>query len=267
MVYRVLTIAGSDSSGGAGIQTDLKTYSALGIYGMSAITSITAQNTTGVTMIEDISPECVKAQIKACIDDIGVDAVKIGMLSNVGIIEAVGQTLSQYDIKHIVLDPVMVATTGAMLLQPDAKAALIKLLKKATLITPNKAEAEVLADMKITDLDSALKAAEKIATYTDAAILIKGIAPATDLYVKNGTHTLLEGEWIDTTNSHGTGCTMSSAIAAYLARGDNMDMAVKKGKAFISYAIEHALPIGHGSGPTNPLAKVWQLYDSKETEA
>ncbi len=257
MINSVLTIAGSDSSGGAGIQTDLKTYSALGVYGMSAITSITAQNTTGVSMIEDISPECVYAQIKACLDDIGASAIKVGMLSNTAIIKAVDKAFTEYRPKNIVIDPVMVATTGFMLLKEDAVEALIALLKHATLITPNKSEAEVLAKFKMENRESAKAAAHEIAKYTNGAILIKGVEPAVDLYYADNHFEFLEGEWIDNTNSHGTGCTLSSAIASYLAQGFALEEAVCKGKAFITEAIKHGLPIGKGSGPTNPLYNVW----------
>lgn len=258
MLKTVLTIAGSDSSGGAGIQTDLKTYSALGVYGMSAITSITAQNTTGVSMIQDITADCVYAQIKACLDDIAADAIKVGMLSNADIITAVERAFVDYQPKNIVIDPVMVATTGFMLLKEDAVKALIHLLKYATLITPNKSEAEVLADCKIDSREAAEQAALKIAELCDCAILIKGVEKAVDLYYANGKFEYLTAEWVDNTNSHGTGCTLSSAIAAYLARGIELDEAVKKGKAFITEAIRAGLPIGAGSGPTNPLYAVWR---------
>ncbi len=257
----VLTIAGSDSSGGAGIQTDLKTFSAHGVYGMSAITSITAQNTTGVSMIEDISPECVYAQIRACVEDIGTDAVKVGMLSNAGIIKEVDRAFSELELKNIVIDPVMVATTGFMLLKDDAKDALIDLLKYAKIITPNKAEAEVLADMKISDRKSALDAAEKISKFTVGAILIKGVEKAVDLFYTPDYHEFLEAEWVDNTNSHGTGCTLSSAIASNLANGMELIEAVKAGKNFITEAIRHGLPIGYGSGPTNPLYAVWEKIE------
>ncbi len=258
MIKKVLTIAGSDSSGGAGIQTDLKTYSALGVYGMSAITSITAQNTTGVSMIEDISPDCVYAQIKACLDDIGSDAIKVGMLSNASIIKAVEKAFIDYQPANVVIDPVMVATTGFMLLKEDAVEALINLLKYAVLITPNKAEAEVLAGIKINSQKAAEDVAQNIAQFTKAAVLIKGVERAVDLLYKDGKISYLTAEWVDNTNSHGTGCTLSSAIAAYLAQGYPLGEAVQKSKIFITEAIRAGLPIGKGSGPTNPLYKVWQ---------
>ncbi len=258
MVKSVLTIAGSDSSGGAGIQTDLKTFSALGVYGMSAITSITAQNTTGVSMIEDISADCVYAQIKACLEDIGASAIKVGMLSNAPIIAAVNRAFDDYKPTNVVIDPVMVATTGFMLLKEDAVDALIELFKYASLITPNKSEAEVLAGIKINDWQTAERAALKISEHTNSAILIKGVAQAADLYYRDGAFQQLLGEWVDNTNSHGTGCTLSSAIAAYLARGLTLDQAVQKGKTFITEAIRAGLPIGAGSGPTNPLYAVWR---------
>lgn len=259
MVKKVLTIAGSDSSGGAGIQTDLKTYSALGVYGMSAITSITAQNTTGVSMIEDISPECVFAQIKACIEDIGTDAIKVGMLSNAGIIKIVDKAFSEYRPENIVIDPVMVSTTGYMLLKKDAEEALVKLLRYAAIVTPNKSEAEVLAGLKISDKNSALEAAKSISKFTKGAILIKGVEKAVDLLYMGENFEFLEGKWVDNTNSHGTGCTMSSAIASYLALGLDLEKSVKKAKEYITEAIRHGLPIGKGSGPTNPLYNVWKI--------
>lgn len=258
MIKKVLTIAGSDSSGGAGIQTDLKTYSALGVYGMSAITSITAQNTLGVTMIEDISPECVLKQIEACLDDIGTDAIKVGMLSNSQIINSVAGAFEKYKPSNIVIDPVMVATTGFILLKDDAIAALKKLLNFADLITPNKAEAEVLVDFKIVSDESAIEAAKKLAEFTNGAILIKSISKGRDLIYIDGKYEFIGGRWIETTNSHGTGCTLSSAIASYLALGEDMTSAVKKGKQFITDAIENALAIGKGSGPTNPLWRQWE---------
>lgn len=258
MIKKVMTIAGSDSSGGAGIQTDLKTFSALGVYGMSAITSITAQNTLGVTMIEDISPECVLKQIEACIDDIGVDAIKVGMLSNSEIINSVGEAFKKYQPKNIVIDPVMVATTGFVLLKEDAILALKKLLSFADLITPNKAEAEVLVDFDIVDDKSAVEAAKKLTEFTKGAILIKSVSKGRDLIYINGEYEFIGERWIETTNSHGTGCTLSSAIASYLALGEDMMDAVKKGKKFITDAIENALDIGKGSGPTNPLWEQWK---------
>lgn len=258
MISRVLSIAGSDSSGGAGIQTDLKTFSALGVYGMSAITSITAQNTLGVSMIQDVSPDCVQKQIEACLDDIGADAIKVGMLSNAEIIKAVEASFIKYSPRNVVIDPVMVATTGFYLLKEDAISALKDLLKYAFVITPNKAEAEALSGIEIDGDESAIVVAKELARFTSGAVLIKSVAKGRDLLYADKKAEFIGVDWIETTNSHGTGCTLSSAIASYLALGFSRTEAIKKGKSFITMAIEHALPIGNGSGPTNPLWKTWQ---------
>ncbi len=256
MVKSAITIAGSDSSGGAGIQADLKTFSALGVYGMSVITSITAQNTTGVYMIEDVSKECIYAQIKACFDDIRVYGVKVGMLSNSETIDTLLDAFIEFAPRNIVIDPVMVSTTGSKLLSDDGLSEMKKLFRLATLITPNRREAEALTGISITDLDSAKEAANTLSKMTNGAVLIKGVDKATDLYYKSGKYRVLEGEWIENKDPHGTGCTLSSAIVAYLAQGYILDQAVKMGKEFVTEAIRHGLDIGKGKGPTNPLYRI-----------
>ena len=251
----VLTIAGSDSSGGAGIQADLKTMSAHKVYGMSVITALTAQNTTGVYGICEVPPEFVGLQLDCVFSDIPPDAVKIGMVSSIGIIDIIAAKLRQYGAKHIVLDPVMVATSGSKLLSDDAMQAITaKLFALANIITPNIPEAEVLCGMKINNVGDMYKAAEKISAMTSGSVLVKGghlPDSADDLLYSRGNAAWIHGERIDNPNTHGTGCTLSSAIACNLACGYNMEISVRNAKAYITKAINARLNLGKGSGPLN----------------
>jgi hydroxymethylpyrimidine/phosphomethylpyrimidine kinase len=253
MVFKALTIAGSDSGGGAGIQADLKTFAALDVYGMSAITAITAQNTCGVSAVQAIDAAVVAAQIRAVASDIGVDAAKTGMLFSAEIIAAVAAALRDTGIRQLVVDPVMVATSGDRLLQPEAEATLRTLLMPlATVVTPNLEEAGVLIGHKITSLDEMQAAAEQIVAQGAQAVLVKGghaIVKATDVFYDGQTMELLQGEVIETPNTHGTGCTLSAAIAAYLARGARRLDAIRQAKRYITEALKHSLSIGQGSGP------------------
>ena len=251
----LLTIAGSDSSGGAGIQADLKTFAALGTYGMSVITAVTAQNTCGVTMVQNIDLKVVEAQITAIFDDIRVDAVKIGMLSDKEIIKIIAQKLRFYQPPIIVLDPVMVSKSGFQLLAPDACETLIKeLLPLATLVTPNLPEATVIVGYEVSNKDDMLKAAKDIITLGAKNVLMKGghlQESADDLLYDGREATWFTGERINTKNTHGTGCTLSSALAANLALGLSLPEAVRKSKEYITIAINNALNIGSGCGPTH----------------
>ena len=252
-MHTALTIAGSDSSGGAGIQADLKTMTAQGVYGMSAVTALTAQNTMGVTDILAVPPAFLAAQLDAVFADIPPDAVKIGMVADAALIHVIAEQLDEYDAKNVVVDPVMVATSGARLISEDAVEALIsELLPRAALITPNIPEAEVLADMAITDRTAMTAAAARIHERTHAAVLMKGghsIDDANDLLVDDTGARWFEGRRIATSNTHGTGCTLSSAIASNLARGIDTDTAVAQAKAYLSGALAAGLDLGHGSGP------------------
>ena len=252
-MHTALTIAGSDSSGGAGIQADLKTMTAHGVYGMSAVTALTAQNTTGVTDILAVPPAFLAAQLDAVFADIPPDAVKIGMVADAALIHVIAEKLDEYDAKNVVVDPVMVATSGARLISEDAVEALVsELLPRAALITPNILEAEVLADMAITDRTAMTAAAARIHERTHAAVLMKGghsVDDATDLLVDDTGARWFEGRRIATSNTHGTGCTLSSAIASNLARGIDTDTAVAQAKAYLSGALAAGLDLGHGSGP------------------
>ena len=252
----VLTIAGSDCSGGAGIQADLKTMTAHGVYGMSVITALTAQNTTGVQGILSIPADFVAKQIDSVFSDIRPDAVKIGMMSNVEIIESVAERLKHYEFTNIVLDPVMVSTSRHRLLEPSAEEALIRiLLPMARILTPNLPEAMVLAHCDdITNRDEMLEAAKVIATETGAAILVKGghLADfADDLLYDHGEIHWYSASRIDTDNTHGTGCTLSSAIASGLALGLDLNTAVANAKEYITGALRNDPHLGHGNGPLN----------------
>ncbi len=250
-----LTIAGSDSSGGAGIQADLKTMLATGVYGMSAITALTAQNTMGVTAISEVTPEFLGQQIDAVFTDIFPDAVKIGMTANAELIGVIAERLRFYRAKNIVVDPVTIATSGARLISEEAIAVLKeKLLPMATVITPNIPEAEALSGMKIADKSDKEKAAEYISRAFGCAVLLKGghsINDANDLLYENDGIMWFEGVRIDNPNTHGTGCTLSSAIASNLAKGYDLKNAVKLAKEYISGALSAMLDLGKGSGPMN----------------
>lgn len=255
----VLSIAGSDSSGGAGIQADLKTFSALGVYGMTAITAITAQNTLGVTAIEGISPAMVKAQIEAVFSDITPNAVKIGMLFSKEIIIEVTESLKRNKPKHIVLDPVMISTSGSRLISEEAVEVLIKqLIPIATIITPNRYEAELISGISINSVADVEAVASAILEMGVPAVLIKGghfdSETMTDyLYIKGEKPITLDARMIVSKNTHGTGCTLSSAIASYLALGLPLKHAVNKAKAYLTDALLSGSmnSIGHGHGPMN----------------
>ena len=252
---RVLTIAGSDCSGGAGIQADIKTITAHSMYAMSAITALTAQNTTGVYGVQEVTPDFVAKQIDCIVEDIRPEAVKIGMLSSKEIIEVIAQKIEEYQLENIVLDPVMISTSGSKLISDDAIQTLCsKLMPKATLITPNLHEAACLVGFEIHTKEEMVLAAEKIATFFTGDILIKGghLAQTADdlLYIK-GECIWLEGKKIDNPNTHGTGCTLSSAIACNLAAGYGMKESVEKAKAYVAGAIAANLNLGRGSGPLN----------------
>ncbi len=248
-----LTIAGSDSSGGAGIQADIKTMQANGVYAMSAVTALTAQNTTGVTDILEATPAFLAAELDAVFTDIFPDAVKIGMVSSVALIEVIADKLAEYGARNIVVDPVMVATSGAALLQENAVEALkTRLLPLAALATPNIPEAEILAGMKIASPADMETAARLISERYGCAVLCKGghdLNDANDLLWKDGAARWFNGRRIDNPNTHGTGCTLSSAIASNLAKGMELETAVERAKAYISGALAAMLDLGHGRGP------------------
>ena len=255
---RALTIAGSDSGGGAGIQADLKTFSAFGVYGASAITAITAQNTVGVRAVFEIPAEIVAAQIDAVLDDIGADAAKTGMLSSAPIIEAVADRLRARSFAPLVVDPVMVAKSGDTLLRPEAMRALVELvLPMATVITPNAPEATVLSGVEVRDAASAREAARRIHALGPALVIVKGGhldgERSDDLLFDGRSFEILSGRRIDTPHTHGTGCTFSAAIAACLARGMEPLAAAREARAYLQGAIEHAEPLGAGRGPVNHL--------------
>ncbi len=260
---KVLTIAGSDSCGGAGIQADLKTFSAHGVFGMSVITAVTAQNTQGVFGVQDISTEMIQKQIEVIFEDISVDAVKIGMVSKTDTIEAIYKTLSKYAIKNLVVDPVMVSKSGYHLLQPEAKEALIKfLLPMATVATPNLLEGEVISGEKITSLEEMKKAAVTIHQMGAKYVLLKGghleEGEATDVLYDGENFKYFSSPRIHTKNTHGTGCTLSSAIASNLGKGMSVYTAVEKAKKYITIAIEQSFSIGKGVGPTHHFYELYQ---------
>ena len=264
-----LTIAGSDSSGGAGIQADLKTMTANGVYAMSAITALTAQNTTGVQGIFEVSPEFLKLQIDSVFTDIRPDAVKIGMVSSAGLIQAIAEKLNEYKAENIVVDPVMVATSGAKLISDDAIGTLKEFLfPLATVLTPNIPEAVVLSGMEITTAEEMMEAAKKISETYHCAVLLKGghqLNDANDLLYRDGGYRWFNGRRIDNPNTHGTGCTLSSAIASNLAKGYDLDTAVEQAKAYISGALAAMLDLGAGSGPMterllSSVQEIWAGY-------
>lgn len=259
---RALSIAGSDSGGGAGIQADLKTFSALGVFGTTAITAVTVQNTKGVSGYEPISPETVGDQIRAVVTDIGVDAAKTGMLASAPIVEAVASAVRETGVPNLVVDPVFVSKHGHALLAEDAVHALRELiLPLATLVTPNLPEAAGLAGFRVDTREDMEEAARAILAMGPGAVLVKGghledSGRADDLFLDGNGPRWIEGERIETPNTHGTGCVLSSSIAAYLARGEPLGRAVELGKVFTTRAIRHALAIGQGIGPVDPMAGV-----------
>lgn len=248
-----LSIAGSDSSGGAGIQADIKTMTANGVYAMSAITALTAQNTAGVAAISEVTPLFLRQQLDAVFEDIFPDAVKIGMVAGEALITVIADRLSDYQAQNIVIDPVMVATSGARLIETDAVAVLKRrLLPLGTVVTPNIPEAEILAGMAIRSEADMLQAAEVISNTYGCAVLCKGghsVNDANDLLYADGTAQWFYGQRINNPNTHGTGCTLSSAIAANLAKGYALPQAVERAKEYISGALSAMLDLGKGSGP------------------
>ena len=252
-----LTIAGSDSSGGAGIQADIKTMTANGVFATCAVTALTAQNTTGVTDILESTPHFLAEQLDAVFTDIVPDAVKIGMVSSAELIAVIAEKLRQYGAERVVVDPVMVATSGAKLLRDDAIQALTsQLLPLATVLTPNIPEAEILSGLTITDAAGMEAAARTISQRYGCAVLCKGghqINDADDLLWRDGSGKWFRGRRIPNPNAHGTGCTLSSAIAANLAKGYDLDRSVERAKAYISGALAAMLDLGRGSGPMNHM--------------
>ncbi len=265
MTAIAVTIAGSDSGGGAGIQADLKTFSALGVYGASVITALTAQNTLGVTAIHDVEPEFVTAQMHAVFSDLGVDAVKIGMLSRPDVIGAVARGLADHDVRQAVLDPVMVAASGDQLLVPEAVAVLKSvLIPKTRLITPNLHEAARLLDVAVAETPAEMEMqAEALLALGVPAVLLKGghgTGPESDdLLIDGSFRQWFRGRRHDTQNTHGTGCTLSSAIAAGVAHGRDLASAIAQAKAYITAAIVAAdrLQIGRGHGPVHHFHALW----------
>ena len=257
-----LTIAGSDSSGGAGIQADLKAMTMNGVFAMSAITALTAQNTTGVQGIFEVTPEFLAQQIDSVFTDIRPDAVKIGMVASSGLIEVIAERLQHYGAKNIVVDPVMVATSGARLISEDAIATLeARLLPLATVLTPNIPEAEVLSGLSITSPDDMIAAGKVISERYGCAVLCKGghrLNDANDLLYRDGGYAWFNGKRIDNPNTHGTGCTLSSSLAANLAKGLELTDAVRASKAYVTEAIEHGIELGSGCGPTHHFVDLYR---------
>lgn len=265
-----LTIAGSDSSGGAGIQADIKTMTMNGVYAMSAITALTAQNTLGVTGIFEVPPQFLAQQIDAVFQDIRPDAVKIGMVSSSSLIRTIAGRLRAHEVENLVVDPVMVATSGARLMEAEAISTLTReLLPMAALLTPNIPEAEVLSGQAIRSQADMQAAAEKISRAYGCAVLCKGghsLSDANDLLYIDGHCQWFRGRRIDNPNTHGTGCTLSSAIAANLAKGFPLDQAVSRAKAYISGALEAMLDLGQGSGPMNHAFALTGLFAQEAGE-
>lgn len=262
IVPRALTIAGSDSGGGAGIQADLKTFTMLRVFGMSAITSVTAQNTNSVLRIYNLSPEFIELQIEAVVKDIGVDAVKIGMLSTKETISSVAVKVKEYGLTNIVLDPVMVAKGGESLLNPDAEEVLVQeLLPHATVLTPNIPEAEVISGLRITSVEDMKSAATKIRALGPKYVLVKGghldnSIDAVDILYDGADFFDFKSPRVDTRNTHGTGCTYSAAICAGLAKGFSVFDSIKEAKHYVSFAIQNSFDIGSGHGPLNHFWKI-----------
>ena len=268
-----LTIAGSDCSGGAGIQADLKTMTMNGVYAMSAVTALTAQNTLGVRAILEITPDFLKQQLDAVFEDIRPDAVKIGMVASGELIRVIADRLRYYDAKNVVVDPVMVATSGSALMKNDAVKTLIEeLLPLACLVTPNIPEAQVLSGLTVESSKDMMAAAKMIGDRCHCAVLLKGghsINDANDLLYANGEFRWFEGKRIDNPNTHGTGCTLSSAIASNLAKGFLLSESVERAKEYISGALAAMLDLGKGFGPMNHAFDLQGRYakEAPETKA
>ena len=265
-----LTIAGSDSSGGAGIQADIKTMMANGVYAMSTITALTAQNTTGVTAILNATPEFLGQELDSVFTDIFPDAVKIGMVSDHELICIIAEKLKQYQAKNIVVDPVMVATSGARLISEDAIETLKQeLFPLAAILTPNIPEAEELTGIKINSAEDMISAARQISETYHCAVLCKGghqLNDANDLLYANDSYQWFEGKRIDNPNTHGTGCTLSSAIASNLAKGYDLNTSVKRAKDYISGALAAMLDLGTGSGPMDHGFAIHNVYTEEKED-
>ncbi|MCL0100012.1 bifunctional hydroxymethylpyrimidine kinase/phosphomethylpyrimidine kinase [Dehalococcoidia bacterium] len=259
---RVMTIAGSDSGAGAGIQADLKTFAALGVYGTSVLTAITAQNTQRVTAVLELPVDLIQAQIDSVLSDIGTDVVKTGMLSSAAIIKVVADKLKEYEIKELVVDPVMVAKGGDRLLQEEATETLRStLIPLAKVVTPNRYEAEVIVGHEVKDLDDARDAAKEIVDMGANVVVVKGghiDGPATDILFDGKEFRAFTAPRLVTTNTHGTGCTFASATAAGLAKGMSIRESVGAAKKYITEAIRNAFPMGHGHGPLNHFYEEWE---------
>ena len=265
-----LTIAGSDCSGGAGIQADLKTMTMNGVYAMSAITALTAQNTTGVRAIQESTPDFLKQQLDAIFEDIYPDAVKIGMVASSELIRVIANRLKYYNARNVVIDPVMVASAGSSLMKQNAVQTLItELLPISTLVTPNIPEAQVLSGMNIQNKEDMIAAAKQIGDSYHCAVLLKGghsINDANDLLYADGELHWFEGKRIDNPNTHGTGCTLSSAIASNLAKGFTLTESIQRAKDYISGALAAMLDLGEGSGPMNHAFELQGEYAKEVTE-
>lgn len=265
---KVLSIAGSDCSGGAGIQADLKTFSAHGVFGMSVIVSVVAENTSRVIDIQNVTPDMIEKQIDAVFEDIEVDAVKIGMLSTPECMKAVTVKVKQYKPENVVIDPVMYAKNGCPLMEPTAVSTLIEtIIPLADVLTPNIPEAEKIADMQISTVSDMETAAKKIHSMGCKSVVVKGghhIGNAVDVLFDGRNFYHFETARIDTKNTHGTGCTFSSAIASQLAKGKSVPDAVKAAKTYVTMAIEHSLAIGKGCGPTHHFYELYQHGLSEE---
>lgn len=264
-MYRALTVAGSDSGGGAGIQADIKTFAANGVYGLCAVTAITAQNTVGVCDVLPIPASVVAGQMEAVLSDIGADAVKIGMLYSADTAEAVACMLTKYSCINTVLDPVMVATSGRRLADDECiKVIKVRLLPNVSLVTPNLDEVRMLTGMDINSADDIYEACRRIAALGPKAVLIKGGhmagSTAVDILYLKGCFHRFESQRIETHSTHGTGCTLSSAIASGLAKGMEMEVAVSAAKKYLTSAMYNAIPLGHGNGPLNHFfaAKIFE---------
>ncbi len=262
MIPNILSIAGSDPSGGAGIQADLKTFTALGCYGMAAITALTAQNTEGVRSVVNVPERFMRDQLEAIFDDVDISAIKIGMLSNVEVMNAVADCLEKYKVKNIVLDPVMVATSGDMLMESDAIDILKnRLIPLARVLTPNIPEAEKLMKKSVLDVE---ESAKNLLSLGAKSVLLKGGHlkgdMARDILADESGVNIFEAQRVYTMNTHGTGCTLSSAIAAYIGLGDDLHVACDKAKSYLTKALEQSfeLDVGHGCGPINHL---WNIHD------
>jgi len=266
----LLTIAGSDSCGGAGIQADIKTFSALGAYGLCVITAVTAQNTCGVCSVRDMDTEIVKDQINCLFEDIRIDAVKIGMVSNIEIIDVISECLRDCHAQHIVVDPVMVSKSGCRLLRPQAEAELIRMLfPLAEVVTPNLFEAGVITGATVETTDQMKQAAVKIHERGARAVVVKGghlSGDAVDVVFDGRNFHYLTSHRIETENTHGTGCTYSSAIAVYLAKGSPLLEAIGLAKEYVTGAIEHAIDLGRGTGPTGHFYDLYRKAEEGDGE-